>query len=242
MTRLDGRVALVTGASRGIGRACALALAEAGAQVVATATNQGGLEELDDAVRAATGRSATLVPLDLKDGDGIDRLGAAIHERWGRLDVLVGAAGLLAGLTPLAHIDPKDWAKTLNVNLTANWRLIRSMDPLLRASDSARAIFLTSTVGREPAAFWGAYAVSKAGLEALVRVYADETETTPVRSVLLNPGRMRTRMRAVAYPGEEPESLPSPDEIGPLIVELARPDQTPPDTVSFREWAAARQG
>jgi NAD(P)-dependent dehydrogenase (short-subunit alcohol dehydrogenase family) len=238
---LGNRIALVTGASRGIGRACALALAQAGAHVIATAANQGGLEELDDAVQRATGKPATLVPLDLKDGDGIDRLGAAIHDRWGKLDILVAAAGLLGGIAPLAHVDVKDWTKVLSVNLTANWRLIRSMDPLLRASDAGRAIFLTSRIATEPVAFWGPYAASKAGLEALVRVYADETETTPLRCVLLDPGRMRTRMRAQAFPGENPDTLPSPDEVGPLIVELARPDrEAPRDLVRRPDWTPSQ--
>lgn len=237
MTPLAGRTALVTGASRGIGRACALALAQAGAQVIATATNQGGLEELDDEIRAATGRSATLVPLDLKDGDGVDRLGAAIHERWGKLDILVAAAGLLGAIAPLVHVDVKDWTRVIQVNLTANWRLIRSMDPLLRASDAGRAIFLTSGVAAQPRAFWGPYAASKAGLEALVRTYADETETTPLRCVLLDPGRMRTRMRAQAFPGENPDALPAPEAIAPVIVDLARPDREPPtDVVRRADW------
>ncbi|MDP8915927.1 MAG: SDR family NAD(P)-dependent oxidoreductase, partial [Pseudomonadota bacterium] len=190
-----GRIALVTGASRGIGRAAALALAKAGAHVVATATNQGGLEELDDEVRAATGLPATLVPLDLKDGDGVDRLGGALFERWGKLDVLVAAAGVLGPLSPLAHVEVKDWTRVLSVNLTANWRLIRSMDPLLQATDAGRAVFLTSGAASRPRAFWGPYAVSKAALEALVKTYADEIESTRVRAALLDPGPTRTRMR-----------------------------------------------
>lgn len=238
---LQGRIALVTGASRGIGRAAALALASAGAHVVATATNQGALEELDDEIRVATGASATLVPLDLKDGDGIDRLGAALYQRWGRLDALVAAAGVLGPLSPLAHVDVKDWAKVVNVNLTANWRLIRSMDPLLRASEAGRAVFLTSGAAARPRAFWGPYAASKAALEAMVKTYADEVENTAVRAVLLNPGPMRTRMRRDAFPGEDPETLPPPEAIGPLIVGLARPDRTPPaGVVSFREWSGGQ--
>lgn len=225
------RVALVTGASRGIGRAVALALAKAGAQVIATATNQGGLEELDDEVRETTGRSATLVPLDLKDGDGLDRLGAAIHERWGRLDALVANAAVLGPMTPLAHVEVKDWAKVMAVNLTANWRLIRAMDPLLRASDAGRAVFLTSGVAREPRAFWGLYAISKAGLEALARTYADETETTQVRVAIYNPGRTRTRMRAEAFPGEDVQTLPPPEAHGAGVLDLLRPDRDPPGAV-----------
>src|SRR3712207_4710068 len=178
---LQNRIVLVTGASRGIGRASALALARAGAHVIATATNQGALEELDDEITAATGEPATLVPLDLKDGNGIDRLGGVIYQRWGRIDVVVGAAGVLGGLTPLAHLDVKDWAKVIAVNLTANWRLIRSMDALLRASDAGRAVFVSSGLASRPRAFWGAYAASKAGLEALAKTYADEVENTLVR-------------------------------------------------------------
>lgn len=223
-----GRIALVTGASRGIGRAAAVALAQAGAQVIATATNQGALEELDDEVRAATGASVSLVPLDLKDGDGLDRLGAVIHERWGRLDAVVAAAGVLGPMSPLGHVEPKDWNRTLAVNLTANWRLIRSLDPLLRASDAGRAVFLTSSVATAPRAFWGPYAVSKAGLEALVRTYADETSNTPVRAAIYNPGRTRTRMRAEAFPGEDPAEVPPPEVHGPAILELLRPDREPP--------------
>jgi NAD(P)-dependent dehydrogenase (short-subunit alcohol dehydrogenase family) len=224
-------VAIVTGASRGIGRAAAFALAQAGAQVVATATNQGALEELDDEVRTSTGRSLTLVPLDLKDGDGLDRLGAAINERWGRLDALVASAAVLGPMSPLGHVEPKDWARVMAVNLTANWRLIRSVDPLLRSSDAGRAVFLTSRVAAEPKAYWGPYAVSKAGLEALVRTYADETETTPVRVAIYDPGRTRTRMRAEAFPGEDAATLPAPESHAPAILELLRPDREPPRAV-----------
>lgn len=199
--------------------------------MVATATNQGALEELDDEVRNSTGRGLTLVPLDLKDGDGLDRLGAAIHERWGRLDALVAAAAVLGPMSPLGHVEAKDWAKVMAVNLTANWRLLRSVDPLLRASDAGRAVFLTSSVAAEPRAYWGPYAVSKAGLEALVRTYADETETTPVRVAIYDPGRTRTRMRAEAFPGEDADTLPPPESHAPAILELLRPDQEPPRTV-----------
>ena len=236
MSVFENRIALVTGASRGIGRASAAALARAGAHVIATATNQGALEELDDELTAATGRSLTLVPLDLKDGNGIDRLGAAIHERWGRLDVLVGAAGVLGPLTPVAHLDVKDWARVMAVNLTAQWRLIRSMDPLLRASDAGRAVFLTSGVARQPRAFWGAYAASKSALETLVAVWADEVDNTPIRAALLNPGATRTRMRAEAFPGEDPDTLPTPEDVAELVLELGRPDREPPQGVAdFRE-------
>lgn len=226
-----GRIALVTGASRGIGRAAAMALAGAGAHVIATARTQGALEELDDAARVATGQGLTLVPLDLAKPDGIDVLGGSIFERWGRLDVLVSAAGELGLITPVAQLEPRTFERAIAVNLTANHRLIRSLDPLLRRSDAGRAVFLTTSVASVQRAFWGAYAASKAGLEALVRCYADEVAHTPVRCALLNPGPMRTRMRAEAYPGEDPDTLTPPEAIGPLILELSRPDREPPSEV-----------
>ncbi|GJE37714.1 SDR family NAD(P)-dependent oxidoreductase [Methylobacterium persicinum] len=220
---LDGRVAVVTGASRGIGRAAALALAEAGAHVVAVARTQGALEELDDEIRQVGG-SATLVPLDLKDFDAIDRLGKAIHERWGKLDILIGNAGVLGVLMPLSHIDPKIWASTLDINVTANWRLIRSLDPLLRMSDAGRAIFVTSGAASACRAYWGPYAVTKAALEALVRTYAAETETTAIRTMLVSPGPLRTRMRRSAMPGEDPQTLRTPEDLAPHFVRLASPN------------------
>jgi len=241
---LENRIALVVGASRGIGYESALALAKAGAHVIATARTQGGLEELDDAIYAATGKHATLVPFDLVDGGGIDRLGGAIFERFGRLDIWVHTAATLgaAGLTPVAHAEPRGFAKIEKTNLTAVFRLIRSLEPLLRASDAGRMIHLTSSIASAPRAFWGAYAATKAGAEALVKCWADEIESTPVRACIVDPGRMRTAMRGQAYPGEDPETLPHPSVIGPLIVELARPDRTPPLTVSFKEWSAGAPG
>ena len=237
---LAGRIALVTGATRGIGNAIALGLAKAGAHVIALGRTQGALEALDDAVFQATGEHATLVPIDLRQPEGLDPLGAAIHERWGKLDILIGAAGVLGALTPVGHLDPKAWDIIMATNLTANWRLIRSMDPLLRKSDAGRAVFLSSSVAQQPRAFWGAYAASKAGLEALVATWDDELTPTAVRALCVNPGAMRTRMRAGAYPGEDPAALPAPEEIVPLIVELARPDREPPRAcVNFREWKAA---
>jgi NAD(P)-dependent dehydrogenase (short-subunit alcohol dehydrogenase family) len=220
---LAGRIALVTGASRGIGRAAALALARTGAHIVALARTQGALEELDDGIVAA-GSSATLVPLDLTDYDGIDRLGAAVHERWGRLDILVGNAGILGNLTPIGHVTPKAWSQVMDVNVTANWRLIRSFDPLLRASDAGRAVFVTSAAAQKCRAYWGPYSVSKAALDALVRTYAAETEGTSVRAMLLNPGPLRTAMRQAAMPGEDPQSLKTPDDLAPHLVRLASPD------------------
>ena len=219
---LSGRVAVITGASRGIGAAIARRFAAEGAHVVLVARTSGGLEEVDDAVRKLGG-SATLVPLDLTDFDAIDRLGAALYERFQRLDILVGNAGLLGTLTPIAQVKPKEWQQVLDVNLTANWRLIRSFDPLLRASDAGRAIFVTSGAARGPRAYWGTYAVSKAALEMLVGVYAAETAKTKVRVNLLDPGRVRTGMRARAYPGENPETLPHPDQITDAFLALAGP-------------------
>lgn len=237
---LKDQVAVVTGASRGIGRAAALALAGASAHVVAVARTQGALEELDDEIRALTGQSATLVPMDIAEGDGLDQLGLAIHERFGRLDVLVHAAALLGPLTPVFHLEPKQWDRVVAVNLTATYRLIRSFEPLLRKSARPRAIFLTSGRAIRPKAFWGPYGVTKAGLEHLVRTWADELEQTNVRAVLLDPSVMRTRMRAEAMPGEDPTDLPDPSEIGPLIVELAQSDLgLPTASVVFEDWKAA---
>ncbi|MDP1632049.1 MAG: SDR family NAD(P)-dependent oxidoreductase [Caulobacter sp.] len=237
---LEGRVALVTGATRGIGREAALGLARAGAHIIALGRTQGALEALDDAIFAETGQHATLVPIDLRQPEGLDPLGAAIHERWGRLDIMVHAAAVLGGLTPTGHIDPKRWDEALAVNLTATWRLIRAMEPLLRASEAGRSIFLTSGRAVRPKAFWGAYAATKAGMEALVRCWADEMEETPVRAVLLDPNSMRTRMRAEAYPGEEPATVTDPAEIAPLIVQLAHADLgLPHKTVVFSDWKAA---
>ena len=238
---LAGRVALVTGASRGIGYASAFALAQAGAHVIATARTQGGLEELDDAVLAATGERATLVPFDLTDGDGVDRLGGTIFARWGRLDVLVSNAGDLGLLTPVGHLDPQVWDRAVAVNMTAAYRLIRSMDPLLRRAEAGRGLFVTTNVQRVSRAFWAPYAASKAGLEALVRCYGDEVEHTPVRCALVDPGPMRTRMRMSAFPGEDPADLTPPEAIAPLMVELARADREPPKApVYFPDWAGAQ--
>ena len=218
---MHGRVALVTGASRGIGRAVALELARDGAHVIALARTQGALEALDDDIRALGG-SATLVPCDLRDFDALDRLAASIHARWRRLDALVGNAGLLGPISPLGHIEPKEWDAVMAVNVTANWRLIRALDPLLRASEAGRAVFLTSGAAHraQMKAYWGLYATSKAALEALVRTYAAETAESKVKVMLVNPGPLRTRMRAAAMPGEDPLSLKTPEELAPRIVHL----------------------
>jgi NAD(P)-dependent dehydrogenase (short-subunit alcohol dehydrogenase family) len=220
--RLEGRIAFVTGASRGIGRAVAMRFAAEGAHVVLLARTQGALEELDDEIRK-TGGQATLVPLDVTDFDQIDRTGAALFERFKRLDILVGNAGLLGTMGPVAHMDPAVWEQVMAVNLTANWRLIRSFDPLLRASGSGRAIFVTSGAARGARAYWGAYAVSKAALEMMVGTYAAEMEKTNVRVNLIDPGATRTAMRAEAYPGEDPLSLKEPDSLTDAFVALAEP-------------------
>jgi NAD(P)-dependent dehydrogenase (short-subunit alcohol dehydrogenase family) len=223
---LEGRVALVTGASRGIGRAVAIALARAGAHVIALARTQGALEELDDAIKEF-GTGATLVPCNLKDFDALDRLGASIYERWGKLDAFVGNAGVLGPLTPLAHVSPKQWDEVIAVNLTANWRLLRSLDPLLRASDAGRVVLMTSSAGNrgELRPYWGPYAVSKSGLDALARMYAAETATTSkVKVMLANPGRLRTRMRATAMPAEDPATLKAPEDFAPHVVAMCAPD------------------
>jgi NAD(P)-dependent dehydrogenase (short-subunit alcohol dehydrogenase family) len=222
---LSGRIALITGASRGIGAATALALARAGAHVVAVARTVGGLEELDDAVRTAGG-TATLVPLDLTDTEGIIRLAAALQERYRRLDVLIGNAGLVGPSSPLDHVQPNDWKAVMAVNVTANWHLIRAMNALLRASDAGRAVFISSGAAHNMRAYRGPYSVSKAALEALVRTYAAETESTPVRVNLVNPGPTRTRMRAQVMPGEDPMTLPPPQAVAEKIVALCLPGFT----------------
>jgi NAD(P)-dependent dehydrogenase (short-subunit alcohol dehydrogenase family) len=220
---LADRIALVTGASRGIGHATALALARAGAHIVAVARTVGGLEELDDAVKAL-GRSATLVPLDLRDYAGIDRLALALHQRFGRLDVLVGNAAILGPLSPLGHVQAKAWDEVMAVNVTANWRLICAMDQLLRHSDAGRAVFISSGVAAQAPAYWGPYAASKAALEALARTYAAESANTNVRVNLFTPGPIRTRMRAQAMPGEDPMTLETPDSVAEKIIELCLPN------------------
>jgi len=219
---LAGRVAVVTGASRGIGYEIAKGLGAAGAHVIAVARTVGGLEELDDAIKAAGG-SATLVPLDLKDFEGIDRLGGAIFERWKKLDVLVANAGLLGRLSPVGHVPPEIFDDVMAINVTANFRLIRSLDPLLRQSNAGRVIFMTSGITRSCRPFWGPYSASKAALDALARTYAAEVQKTPIRVIVVAPGPTRTGMRAQAMPGEDPMTLPHPSEIVPHIVEIASP-------------------
>jgi NAD(P)-dependent dehydrogenase (short-subunit alcohol dehydrogenase family) len=225
--RLSGRIALITGASRGIGAAIARRYAAEGAQVVLAARTVGGLEEVDDAIRAASAGAlqATLVPIDLRNGVEIDQLTTAIAQRFGRLDILVGNAAILGEMTPVGQIEPDSWDDVVAVNLTANWRLIRGLEPLLLASDAGRAIFLTSAVagGR---AYWGAYAVTKTGVEALARTWAQEVEKTALRINVVNPGAVRTGMRAKAYPDEDPMTLRPPKDVTEIFVELAEPGCT----------------
>jgi NAD(P)-dependent dehydrogenase (short-subunit alcohol dehydrogenase family) len=227
MAALDGRVALITGASRGIGAALALELAKLGAQCVLVARTQGGLEEVDDAIRAAGGKPATLLPFNLQKAEkDIDMIGPSIVERFGRLDILVHNAGVLNKLTPVAHIDPRDWAEVMAVNLTASWRLIRSCDPPLRASDAGRAVFVTTGRVLRPRAYWGMYGASKAGMEHLVKTWAQEVEATPLRVNLVDPDIVATKMRAAAMPGEDPATIPQPADVAPGIAALCLPSET----------------
>jgi NAD(P)-dependent dehydrogenase (short-subunit alcohol dehydrogenase family) len=218
--RLKDRIALITGASRGIGRGVAIRFAQEGAHVLLLARKLKSLEAVDDAITSAGG-NATLVPLDLSDGKAIDALGPSLYERFGRLDVLVGNAAILGSLSPLPHIPADKWERTFAVNVTANWRLIRTLDPLLRASAAGRVIFVTSGVARSARAYWAPYSVSKAALECLARTYANETADTAIKVNLLDPGRVATSMRAEAYPGEDPATLPTPDDIAESFVRLA---------------------
>jgi len=237
---LKDRLALVTGASRGIGRAVALALAQQGAHVIATARTVGGLEELDDEIRAKGGK-ATLLELDLRKGERIDQLGPTLYQRWGHLDILVGSAGILGPLSPLHHVTEEAWNAVTDINLSANWRLIRTLDPLLKRAAAGRAVFMTSGEATGKHAYWGPYAVSKAGLEALIKTYAHEVADTPVRVNLVNPGAVATQMRAKAFPGEDPKTLPKPEDVVPLVLELLAPECTlNGHIVSLREWQKTR--
>ena len=214
---MDRRIVLVTGASRGIGRAAALELAKAGNHVIATARSEKALTKLDDEIQAAAGHPATLIPLDLRDMNAIDRLASALLERFGRLDGLLGNAGVLGTLGPLENISPAAFQETLDVNFTSNWRLIRAVHPLLRMSAAGRALFVTSGIVPRPRAFWGVYGATKAALETMIACYADEVEKTPIRVNLFDPGAVRTEMRFKAMPGEDPLTLPTPQEVAATI-------------------------
>ena len=222
---LEGKIALVTGASRGIGYFTALELAKAGAHVIACARTVGGLEDLDDAIKAIGG-TATLVPFDLADMNAIDALGGPIFERWGKLDILVANAGVLGVISPIGHIEAKVFEKVMTINVTATWRLIRSVDPLLARSDGGRAVILSSGAAHKCRPFWSAYSASKAAVEALARTWAGESQSTPLRITSVDPGATRTAMRAQAVPGEDPQTLPHPSEVAKAILPLLGPGVT----------------
>ncbi|WP_417821769.1 SDR family NAD(P)-dependent oxidoreductase [Terasakiella sp.] len=219
---LEGRIAVITGASRGIGRAVALRYAAEGAHVILIARTIAALEEVDDEIQALGGK-ATLVPMNLREFDKIDQMGQALYDRFGKIDILVGNAGFLGDLTPMSHLKVKMWNEVMDTNVTANFRLIRSMEPLLKQSDAGRAIFLSSGTTKAPRAYWAAYAVSKAALENMVQTWSMELNKTNIKANLIDPGATRTRMRAQAYPGENPDSLKSPEVLTDLFVELALP-------------------
>ncbi len=240
VSSLKGRLALVTGATRGIGRAVAVSFAKAGAHVIAVGRTQGALEELDDEIQKV-GEPATLLTLDLRKGEKIDGLGPTIFERWGKLDVFVGNAAMLGPLSPLPHVTADAWQHVIDVNLTANWRLIRTLDPLLKRSDAGRVILVSSGAADGHYAYWGPYAISKAGVECMGKMYAAECENTPVRVAIVNPGATRTAMRAKAFPGEDPMTIPAPEDVAPLFLELALPQSTlHGEVVRYRDWREAR--
>ena len=221
--RMTGRSVLITGASRGLGAALARRFAAEGATVILLARTQGALEELDDEIRKETGRPAVLIPQSLLEFDKIDQIGAALFQRFGKLDVLIGNAGTLGPLSPVGHVDPPAWDNVMGTNATANYRLIRSLDPLLRLSDAGRAIFTGDSITDTASPYWGAYAASKAALKTIILTYAGEMKTTPVRVNLVEPGIMRTRLRASAFPGENPQKHPLPESVAELYIDLALP-------------------
>lgn len=233
---LSGRYALITGASRGIGRSAATALAKAGAHIIAIARTTGALEELDDEIKQAGG-SATLIPADITDQTAMEQLRPILFSRFGRLDIFIANAGILGELSPVEDIDPKIWNNVLAVNLTAQWQMTAALDPLLRQSDHGRVVYLSTSLPRTLKPFWGAYTVSKAGLEALAGTYANEVKNSKIRVNILDPGPIRTRMRAQAMPGEDPNSLPHPDELAALIVAMSAPSFTDHGSlVEFSKW------
>ncbi len=240
MKSLEGKLALVTGASRGIGYHCALTLAKAGAHVIAIARTVGGLEELDDGIQAAGG-TATLVPLDLTDFEAIDRLGASIYDRWGKLDILVSNAGTLGDLSPLEHIDPKSFDKVTNLNVTANYRLMRSTSQLLRLSENARAVFMTANAPDKCKPFWGPYTASQSALRALVKTWSAECEKTDMRINMLNTGPMRTAMRAQAMPGEDPDTIAHPSAIAESLMALVSAELIQNGQIYDREASSFRK-
>ena len=228
--RLAGRVAVITGASRGIGAETAKLFAAEGAHVVLMARTVGGLEEVDDAIKSAGG-TATLVPCDLTEFDRIDNLGPPLLERFGKVDVFIGNAGMLGDMTPLGHYDAKRWHAVFDINVHANWRLIRVLEPLLKRSDAGRAVLISSTAAHSARAYWGAYAITKAALETMAHVWAAELANTNVRVNLLNPGGTRTVMRAEAFPGEDPLTLKTPDVVAAALIELSVPECTKHDAL-----------
>lgn len=238
-TSLAGKIILVTGASRGIGYEAALEAGRRGAHVIAVARTIGGLEELDDAIKAAGGE-ATLVPLDLRDFDGIDRLGKAIFDRWGHLDGLVGNAGIAGPLTPVGHIEPKDFDQAMALNVTANYRLIRSFDLLLRRAEAGRALFISSGIVAASVPYFGIYTTTKMALDGLIRVYAAEMANTSVRVNAFNPGPLRTALRAKAIPGEDPMTLEPPSVVAPAIIDMVSPDYTENGMLFDRDFGKMR--
>jgi len=241
--KLDGKVALITGATRGIGAGVAKAMAREGAHIIIVGRTTGALEEMDDAIGEAGG-TATLVPMDISDHAAIDRLGGHVAEKWGKLDILIGNAGILGTITPLGHIKPKDWDQLMAINVTANYRLIRSFDPLLKAADAGRAIFVTSSVAESCRPFWGGYAITKAALNCMVKTYANEiVNTTNIKANIINPGPIRTNMRAAAMPGEDPGTLDTPDDIAPLFVKMALPEfKETGEIISYIDYKAGVYG
>ncbi len=238
--RLKGRLAFVSGASRGLGRATALALAREGAHVIVSARASGALEDLDDEIRAVGG-AATLLALDLRKADRLDQLGPTIFQRWDKLDILVANAGILGPLSPLPHVTADAWTAVMDINLSANWRLIRTFDPLLQRSDAGRAVFISSSAATAKNAYWGPYAVSKAGLEALAKTYAHENANTAVRVNVADPGPMATAMRAKAFPGEDPATIPKPADVAAMVLEMCLPsEQRNGEIVRYREWSKAK--